>query len=134
RPAGQQLLACPAALPQGGPGPARCRGGQAALAQAGEQRPARPEQAPAHQHPQQVQQPQIRPERTGGDEGAKEIHRAIDCLRHQVASAVQYGAAPALYQRDPPDATQLAETRVDTDFKIYPWLASAWKLSDDQKS
>src|SRR5205823_1796773 len=23
---------------------------------------------------------------------------------------------------------------MDTDFKIYPWLASAWKLSDDQKS
>ena len=92
--------------------------GQAAFGQAGEQRPARGEQPPAHQHPQQVHQPQVRPDRHRLDHRAEEAQHAIDCIRHQVIPPASHGPSTLTLPDGFPGASrclpgaQLAETRV----------------------
>lgn len=101
----------PAALPQRRPGPAHRPVGQPARRQARHNRAPRAEQAPAHQHPEQMQQAQVRPERAPGHQATQQVHRAIDCLRHRAAPSVGTASAPALYQRHPPVATHSPKTR-----------------------
>jgi len=70
QPLREEPVARPLPLPQRGPRPAHLRVRQPQLTQAGEQRPARAQEVAAHEHPQQIEQAAIRPDRQGDDQRA----------------------------------------------------------------
>ena len=59
------------------------------------------EQPPAHQHPQKAQQPQVRADWQGRDQGAEECHHARDRVRHQGILRRACVAASGLEQDGP---------------------------------